>query len=544
MGAGTPAIAAEPRVRVLIWLLGCAGAGGVAPALGPIGDDPEVVTLDTSEPPPPSGDCALVSDLRDANFLEGDAVRFTVECTGILATDAAAFTSGSLPPQAIFDADTRVFSWATGPADGGRYDIDFSILPRDGSADVADAGTVTIWVADDPSNADNIAVVPKHYTEEWGLPVVHVSTEATPDTSAYSDATVTWYGREYPAGIQVHGKTSTHYPKLSYALKFSAAELPIDAWGVRRDHLLLITTFDDNSYVRQKFTYDLWAAMAAYWGQPRLTPRALFSVVYMNGAYLGLYTAEDRVDDEFADHMGFDRDGNIYKAVDIAANYSLTDAEGVEKTSYHQGFDKMEGEPADDFTDLDALVNFTGHSTAAQLVAGAGEWIDLNEWLDALTLLLYVNGEDSYLKNIYLYHATGGVFRYAPWDFNASWGQNWRTYRVRSTFIDGDASTNRIFAALLNDSSASATMWERFGDMRANGPFSETWQTTTLDNYFGMIDRSAQRDWDAWGETYKTYIGWATSRDSKADWTDYEGEKAYVYQWVSERAAYFQTTHP
>ena len=86
--------------------------------------------------------------------------------------------------------------------------------------------------------------------------------------------------------------------------------------------MVLITSFDDISYVRQKLVYDLWAEMADFQDVHRLTPRTFFAVVYINGEYQGLYTGCDRIDDEFVRHMGFeDGEGNLYKAVSHDANF-------------------------------------------------------------------------------------------------------------------------------------------------------------------------------------------------------------------------------
>jgi len=60
-----------------------------------------------------------------------------------------------------------------------------------------------------------------------------------------------------------------------------------------------------------------------------------------------------------------------------------------------------------------------------------------------------------------------------------------------------------------------------------------------LDEYYALIERSAQRDWDTWGPVYETYEGWADHRDDEGDWTDFDGERAYVYQWVQDRATHF-----
>ena len=58
----------------------------------------------------------------------------------------------------------------------------------------------------------------------------------------------------------MRGATSASYPKRSYTVKFTEGELGVKGWhgGKTRGHLVLTTTFDDATYVRQKLVYDLW----------------------------------------------------------------------------------------------------------------------------------------------------------------------------------------------------------------------------------------------------------------------------------------------
>jgi hypothetical protein len=120
-------------------------------------------------------------------------------------------------------------------------------------------------------------------------------------------AVATVRGRALPAVAHVRGATSASYAKKSYSIKFPGAELGVAEWhaGETRNHLILTTTFDDTAYVRQKLVFDLWRAMAAHVGAHRLAPKTFFAVLYLNGAYHGLYTACDRIDDEFLRGAGF-----------------------------------------------------------------------------------------------------------------------------------------------------------------------------------------------------------------------------------------------
>ncbi len=489
-----------------------------------------------AEPPPA---CGLGSDVEGAMLLEGAMVQGGAACQGELGAGAR-IQAVSLPEGASWDGAT--LRWQTGPASAGRIELVFAVTSAGLQGETPLAETVVLWIADDPSVEDNVPVEPAAYQEEWALPVLHVATEGTISQS-YSPAELVFYGRSYSATIKVRGASSAYYPKPGYTLEFGADELELPAWGVTRDHLVLVSPFDDNAYVRQKLVYDQWAAIASFWGTPRLTPRSDFVVLYLDGAYHGLYMALDRIDNEFIDQMGFDRDAALYKAVNHDANFFLTDSGGAAKDTLHDGYEKKEGEPEDSWEELEALVDFTGEAAdAAALLAGDETWLDVQEFMDWFLLVHYAHAEDSAGKNAYLAFEPGQTLcRYAPWDFNHSWGQDWRTHRESSSALNTYTSRNRVFWAIQEDPAAEAELWERYRSMaQPGGPFDPDWLRARVDAYYARIEPSAQRDWERWSAAYTSYGGWASYRESQGDWTDYQGEKAYLYQWLDERAALFE----
>jgi spore coat protein H len=492
--------------------------------------------------PGPGPACELVqAGLASPWFTEGDAVGFSVDCSGELTSEQASIEPLLVPDEIAFDSSTLSVDWQTGPASGGRIDMVFEIGSDLG--EVPHAGTVSVWVTDDPSAPDNVPVEPASYLEEWGLPVFHVLPEGEL-SQEYVDADLWYGGHHYESGIKIRGAASVGYPKNSFTLRFDGAELPVPQWGVTRDRMVLVTTFDDNSYVRQKLVFDQWAAMAEYWGGARLVPRSYFAVLYLDGAYHGLYMAVDHVDDEFVGQMGFDDSGNLYKSVNHDANFGPLMANGSDKTNLHAGWEKKEGEPEDDFSDLDALVAFTSAVEAEELIAGIDDWIDLQEFMDWFLLVHYSVSADSAGKNAYLYaDPDGSGFRYVPWDFNHSWGQNWRTFRVASDSLPSYEWNNRVFWAIQQVDAAEAEMWERFSLMREDGPYSAIWIDAKLDEYYAQIQPSAERDWAMWSDAYYSY-SWASTREAAGDWTDLEGEKDFLYNWLDERDALFWANHP
>lgn len=485
--------------------------------------------------------CGLSSDLVRPWFWEGDEIRFTVACTGELPTEAALITAVGLPEGAVFDAATRSLTWATDGADGGPWSLAFTVV--DGRASpgaLPEVSAVPVWVADNPDVAGGVGVDPLAYTEEWGLPVFHVSVAAGM-TTEYQAASIVFGGKAHTAQIKIRGASSASYPKPSYTMEFPDDQIDV-GWGPDdRDHLLLVTTFDDNSHVRQKLIYDQWAAMAAYAEEPRLTPRTFFAVLYLNGTYQGLFMALDRIDNEFVRHMGFDNSGNLYKSVNHDANFYRTRSNGSAKRSLAEGYTKEEGEPETDFSDLNALVAFTSTASDSELWAGLGDWVRAEEFMDWFWLVSFSLAQDSAGKNAYLYHEpVMDRFLFCPWDFNAAWGQSWYTTRTASTSVDNYFWANRVFRALQSDPKAAAVLWDRFRAMRADGPLSEAWMLDRLDAYAAEIEPSARRDEARWQASYRSYW-WAGYR---SDWTDWDGEMDYLRTWITERTAHYETLIP
>ncbi|MCP4873230.1 MAG: hypothetical protein GY898_31435 [Proteobacteria bacterium] len=525
-------------------LVGCESGSFEGPAPPPEASPTPAPPSDDPDDWPSSGPaCGLESDPANFEADEGDDLEFTVACTGELATGDALIAPLQLPTGASFDAASRTISWSTGVDSAGSGRFVFDVRPADRPDAVPTAETVVVPVTDDPFAPGAVAPDPLVYTHEWGVPVIHVDTHGGL-SQEYVGADIAFDGVAYDASIKIRGASSTSYPKNSYTMEFNGEELDLPDWGVTRDHLVLVTTFDDNSYVRQKLIYDQWNAIADYWEDPRLTPRTFFVVLYLNGDYHGLYTALDRIDNEFIDQMGFFRDSNVYKAINHDANFGPNRANGSSKGSLHDGYTKEEGPPGD-FSDLDALVGFTSQAEPEDLIAEADDWIDLAEFMDWFLLVHYSHSGDSAGKNSYLVNDPANPgFRMTPWDFNHSWGQNWFTARTGSGALNDFSWNNRVFWAVHQVPSAEAELWDRFVAMRADGPFDPAWIEGQVDGYYDLIDRSAARDWEQWADAYYAFGRWEDDRNGNNSWTDYEAERAYLYEWLEERAVLFEANHP
>ncbi len=487
--------------------------------------------------------CGLEVDLSTPYWWEGETVTFVARCrTGVSAAAGDVAVLGA-PAGARFDAATGVFAWDTGATDGGRVDLAVTAASATG---FPESETVTLWVADNPDLPFAAAPDPDTYLEEWGLPVVHIEPSGALSQEAVP-ARITIRGAAIEGSAKIRGAFSAGYTKPSYTLDFEGEELAVDEWdGPSRGHLILITSFDDISYVRQKLIYDLWIAMAEHQDVERLTPRTFFAVVYIDGAYQGLYTGCDRIDDEFIRHMGFaSGEGNLYKAVNHDANFKLVMANGGTKTNLHAGYTKEEGLPEDDFSDLDALVAEVGGASLHEIASGQAGAIDLDEFMDWFILVSYALAEDSAGKNSYLYSGEDTpVFRFVPWDFNHAFGQDWRTLRTDPEADNDYVWNNRVFEALQEDPAAAAALWARMAALRDDGPLNDAWLLERMDGYYDVLGPAPARDWDHWGRAHEEFHGWAGYRDQAGDWQDHAGEVAYMRAWIEDRDAWWGARLP
>lgn len=482
--------------------------------------------------------CDPTAETDTEDYVEGDVVTIRFSCLSGEPSSSFDLDLGLTPRGVVLDEETGELTWETTLDQGGRHDFTLNVYPREVFGVPPETTSVTVWVADALNNPDNIPVDPLTYLEEWGLPVFHLEPSGT-ITQTYIPAGVTFMGRDYDAEIKIRGAASTRYPKNHFTVRFGDENLDTDEFGMgEEEHIILISTFDDNSYVRQKMAYDLWAAIAEHWDAERLTPRTFFAVVYISGVYHGLYVAIDRIDDHFLREMGFTWDGNLYKSVNHDANFRRTNARGEPKRTLHDGWEKKEGEPGV-WDDLDALTTFAADSDAATFMASAADWINVDDFMDWYIFVHYIVASDSAGKNAYLYNDPDDPeFRFCPWDMNHSYGQSWRTTHVGSDNAAEFRWNNAIFAHFLDHPETAEVLRGRVQTLVRDGPLNTEWFYARMAEYYELIEPSARRDWDYWGDTQLAYFSaWHTPDHG------FDGEREYLYTWLEERAAWIDVRH-
>lgn len=132
-----------------------------------------------------------------------------------------------------------------------------------------------------------------------------------------------------------------------------------------------------------------------------------------------------------------------------------------------------------------------------------------SEFEDWLMFVCLIQATDSAGKNSYLYRdpreaAPEPRWRYLPWDFNASFGQGYRTQRRLSSDYPllEFGQYNELFARILRDEVLFVRLRERFREA-----LSDRWELaavlSTFERWTAEIDASALRDETLWGAAYR-----------------------------------------
>lgn len=419
-----------------------------------------------------------------------------------------------------------------GPDEAGTMELLLSAR-EPGTVGIPTTRRVSLSIADDWADPNNLPIDPATYSEEWGLPVLHLAVEPDSLDADYQPVDLRFDGVDLVGQIKVRGATSAGFPKQNYTLELDSEPLDLGRFGLpKKDKVVLIGNFDDNSHVRQRLVHDTWAAMAEFWGEPRLHSGSTPVVVYMNARYRGLYLLLEPVNQELARDRGLVDGGEMFKSVNHDANFYLTNAAGQPKLTPHDGWVKKSGGAEEDFGAIDDLVSWTGSVSHEDFVSSADDWLQTPEFMDWFHLVYVFAAADSVGKNAYLYaDPDDGRFRYAPWDFNHSLGQDWRSLRVDPGWFDDYQGRNAIFWHF-QSSTLAETHWGRLEQMRSpGGPLAVDSLLDRLAGYDAELGPHPDRDWERWGGEYRAYPLWA----ERTDWTTPAEERAWVETWLVER---------
>ncbi|XXF76842.1 CotH kinase family protein [Myxococcaceae bacterium GXIMD 01537] len=489
------------------------------------------------EPPAPDAGSAPLPVARceptggEPRWLEeGEPLEVRLRCATGLAEGALRFTVDPLPPGASLDEERGVLRWT--PAKDAAAVWRLTILERT----TGEVGTLTVGVADNWKAPGNVPVVdPARYTEEYGLPVFHLSFVDRLTAGGYRPAQLVYRGHAYAIEAKYRGATSSAFPKRSYTLKFQeddAFNEPFLAGGFNgRRRVVLISPFNDNSYLRPRLAFNLWNRMSP----GHVQVKAYSAVLFVNGRYWGLFTVADHVGKHLLRRNGLSADGELFKAVDGNANFSRTAVDGLPKDSLADGFEKKEGLPLSGhgaYAAPIALTAFVADASDGTFRAGWGSRVETRDYEDWWIFNTLILGADTSAKNAYHYRDTPaqGRWRFIPWDLDATFGQGWNTKRHAFDELPDFTWENRLFRRMLADPAIAGPMRERYRALLREELSAEE-VLALLEECAEEIRPAALRDEARWGATYRNFERW----DWRKDFTTHDKEIDYLREWIRKR---------
>ncbi len=523
---------------------------GVTPPAGPPPETPGSGTPEPETPPaeqepgqPPASSVCAPTAGAARWVLEGEALSAQITCGTGHAAQGLRFAVENLPPGARFDAASATLSWTPGKDQAAVWNL---VLKEESTGE---KGTLKVGVADNRAAPGNVPIVnAAAYTEEYGLPVLHLTHDERGLTAGeYRPVQIVYRGKPYTIEAKYRGATSSVFPKRSLTLKFPDEDLfnePVFGGGFTdRKRVVLITTFNDNSYLRSRLAFDLWNRM----DPAHVQIRTFSAVLYVNNRYRGMYTVADHINKRLLAAHGLSKDSDLFKAVDKDANFSRLRKDGTPKAGLHEGLEKEEGIPEEGkphaFDTMSGLIGFVSDSDATTFREGFGTRLAGNDYQDWWIFNTLILGTDSQGKNAY--HAfdpsTGGPWRFIPWDLDASFGQNFDTTRSSPTARPTFAEDNLLFSRMLAEPALADPMRERYQNLLRNELKLET-VLSLIDGYVQETGPAARRDWAEWSTAYQAFGAPGTIGqpnfprwNSRQDFTTYEQEVEYVREWVKAR---------
>jgi hypothetical protein len=525
------------RAYVLLLLgVGLAGCGAEKssnePTGNPPGGNPPTENPPPENPPPENppeepSNCQPTSG-GPHSIVEGEPLSATIHCATGQALPADLVVEG-LPTGATYEPESGALIWTPGLDQAAVYEIVLRVPSQ------KETTTERIGVTDRWEAPDNVPVVDfLKYPEEHGLPVLNLVVAGQVNATASVPATVTYGGHVYAAEAQYLARTTLKYPKKSFSVTFAEEDRFSDAGrgftGIRT--IELVSSFDDNSYIRGRLASELWKRLDA----EHVFVRSYNAVVYLNGVYHGLYLLAEKVDGELMGRFGLRAEGNLFQAVDQNANFSALDRYAVPKPSLSMGYEKMQGLPLGGepgaFDDLEDLVNFVATSTDEDFRAGFAELARQRDYENWWLMVMFTLAGDSDEKNTYHYHdPEGGPWRMFLLDFNWSFGQNWQTLRELPT-VPRVSTHNLLFKRLLDD---PGVMLRNRLKQELRASFALEKVLALVDEYQAEVKAAALRDELKWGAEYSTYFAVPAGR---TDFLNHEGEAAYLRTWIEGRWQY------
>lgn len=377
------------------------------------------------------------------------------------------------------------------------------------------------------------------------LPLIKIETSTEPNKDTKVPATFTYVddGQSLSStiGIEYRGSFSLGFPKKSFDLEFwedaeSEESTDVTFGDLREDDdWVLDALYNEplrvNSYVAHKLWLDLHTP---YYLEEEDEARAgadvLFTEIFYNGTYHGLYMLSEQVDRKQLKLKKLKDEeirGELYKGIDStdATLFRSQPALQITGDEEYAGWELKYPDADDtlDFSNLYDLVGFAADPSDRVFAAGVEDRFQLGNVRDYFLFINVASLADNSARNTYLArYTTDEPYFYVPWDLDAAFGNNPRGEREERTDL---WIVNSLQTRLLELSPGiyNSQLCDRYDELR-NGLFAP-------DSLMARLDREVQYLRDN-GVYAREILRWGESVDVSED------QLAFTRQHTTDRMAY------
>jgi spore coat protein CotH len=243
--------------------------------------------------------------------------------------------------------------------------------------------------------------------------------ETIPATFCSSSISGASGGKCWEVNVRYRGDVSRLMPKKNWKAFFPGSDLFPAQGTLPQEELNLNADYPDQTLLRSAICYDLFTRV----GVP--ASRAGYARLNINGAYYGLFSEVEQVDERFLHRQGIEIHGNLYKpfygglhALDYIENPN-------EKLWWYRYYYPKRTNREGGIGDVVAFVELISHTPDAQFPQAIAEVLDVNEWLDWYAVNILIGNFEMMEKNYYMYHdLDAGRWIFMPWDLDLTLGHN------------------------------------------------------------------------------------------------------------------------
>lgn len=379
-----------------------------------------------------------------------------------------------------------------------------------------------------------------------GMPVMTIETasgagigdEAQDAKVQVSDMKFT--GKEYQSAdcqAAVRGNSSRRFPKQSYKLEL---DRKMSLLGMRRDDDWILTAlYDDDGLIHNKFSYDVWRAIASDNADPKDGGTTMEYVeLFADNVYMGVYGLTERID---AKELSLEKNDVLYKCRGFALpDESIPEDFGLSidyDIKYPKTGNRDTWLPMKEYLDIFAADEIEDYDAARTL-------LNMENAIDYNIFVILTRACDNYTrKNTFFVAAydrqTGRhVISKVPWDCNATWGDGlYKGNLDRKLYNAGWAYCAYVWSEDVKQmyrcrpDEIQELTFARWRQLRED--------ILSKDRLYGMLDEDFAY-LHASGAYDRNYVRW--EEHGREHWQD-----AYIYEYVENRLdfldAYFEAPY-